>query len=251
MKLAAFAFAVLIGTVLASPASALTLNTFSLTDPLVVVQDDGIGTPETSTLFTTEIKRDQNVQNAGRRGHDGFLNNGGNVASINHFWGPSNSVDTWSLGYDGDIATLMLDGRSASLNIGPDGVWNAMTFFLRADPAAQFTTSTTTVTVTHVNGVLLDTLLSMSVTLGQQSFAAFALPNFGTITSIAGTVRFNFTLAPGASGSPNSRLGFGVSAMNVTPVPPMPPVPLPAAAPPMLAGLVLLGLAARRRRFSA
>lgn len=232
----------------AVPVAALSLNAVDMSDPRVVLQDDGIGAPEISKLFGTEIKRDQNVQNNGQRGHDAFLRNGSttNGASFGFFWGNSGTTYDWSLYYDGNLATLSIGDESATINVNPDAPWNVVSFFLRADDTTRFDTSSVTLTTTTANGQALSVPYVATATDGQVTTPALALDNFTPINNIGGKLAFSFTPKPGASGTPNSRLSAGVTGTNVTPTPPA--VPLPAALPLLLAGLGGLAVAGRRRR---
>ncbi len=235
----------------ALPSAAATLNAVDLTNASLVVQDDGSGTPEQPRLFSTEIKRDQNVQNSGGSGQDAFLRDAAtaNQVGFNVSWGASGSLVNWSLGLSGTTATLTVDGTTRNLTLA-GGNWNVLSFFLRADDTQRFTSSSVNLAVTHANGAALDTALALSVTNGQYDAGTFALPDFQTIQSIAGTVRFDFALVSGARGSPNSRLAFSMGARQVTPVVP-PPVPVPAAMPLLLGALAGLAMLRRHVRQTA
>lgn len=211
-------------TLFAVPATAATLS------PIPI----GQGTK----LFTTEIKRDQNVNNSSQRGNDVFLRNaeGFSGPSFNVNWGASGTEYDWSLSYDGDEATLVFDGVSRMIDVMPDGNLNALQFFLQARDTTRFVTSTTSVIVDMVNNMM--TSESISVTDGTTDVAFLADE---TITSVSGRVSFVFDVANGASGSPNSRLGFSIKALDVT------PVPLPAGLPLLLAGLGVFAFLRKRR----
>lgn len=198
-----------------------------------------------SKLFTTEMKRDQNVHNSGARGHDIFLRNGEAFAgpSFNQPWGASGSIYDWSLAYDGDIAVMTFAGQSRKLDVSPDGTWNAITFFLQAD-SPLFSSATTTLGVTSVNGVAAP--LTLAVTGTGKGFS-FALDRLSALTEVSGTLRFDFVVAPDARGTPNSNLGVSIKALEVTPA----AVPVPASLPLLLSGVAAVGLAARRRRRAA
>jgi hypothetical protein len=261
--LRAFALAALA----AGPASAATLSAFDILDPRVVVQDNGKGPAETVPLFSSEVKRDQTVQGNGNggAGHDMFLTNpsGHTIGSSNVTWGASGTTYGWTYAYDGVKASLTIGtrtiagnapgnsgpGNSGNGNSGNGGAsgpaWNAVSFFLRATDTTRFTSSSVTVITKMANGTPLDTPLTLSVTNGQQATPWFALGTFESIFSLSGTLKFDFVRRIGATGSPNSRLGFSLNAQHVTPA----EVPTPGA------GLLLLGalagLAAVRRRIVA
>jgi hypothetical protein len=244
----------------AAPAGAATLSAVDILDPRIVVQDDGQGTPETQALFSSEVKRDQQVQNNGQSGHDLFLRDstGRTVRSSNFGWGASGTTYAWTYVYDGTTAGLTV-GNSSIAGNAPGGTpgnsqgagagqatgssWNVLSFFLRADDTTRFSSSTVTVSVTAANGTALSTPLTLSVTNGQQTSPWYALDSFSAISSLSGTLRFDFALLAGARNSPNSRLAFSLSAQHVTPVS---GVPLPGAGLSLLGALV--GLAAVRRR---
>lgn len=222
----------------AAAAQAATLSAIDLTDTTKFLGS--------SKLFTTEIKRDKNVQNNGQRGHDAFLRNAeefATPASINFDWGASGTTYDWALAYDGDAARLTFGGQTRTLDIDPDGRWNAIQLFLNASDTTRFSTSTTSVRVTQVNGAAISGPFLQSATNGIFD-GVFALKNLGQIQSISGTLSFAFQTLPGASGTPNSRLAFNLKALEVEPS----PIPVPAAFPLLAAGLGALALAARRRR---
>lgn len=205
-----------------------------------------IATEQGTKLFTSEMKRDKNVNNGGQRGNDVFLRNGSGFAgpSFGVNWGASGSTYDWMLSYDGDLATLDFAGTTRTIDVAPDGNWNAFQFFVRASDANRFDTATTTVTVDEVNGSALATALSLSATDGSFD-KAFRLHDFATIEGLKGTLTFDFVVKAGAAGSPNSRLALNVKGLDVA------AVPVPAALPLMLGGLGGLGLLARRRRAAA
>lgn len=201
--------------------------------------DNGLG----SKLFTVEVKRDENVQNNGQRGHDVFLRNGAG------FSGPSKGLDfgasgtayNWSLSYDGDTATLAVDTVIRTLDVSPDGTWNAFQVYAKAADSKRLTTATTTVNIDSVNGAALPAATVITAT---DSFAeaAFALGGPLSFSSLSGTLQFDFDLKPGAKGSPNSRLAFGIKGLEVpvSELPPIPDGPGPSAVP-VPAGFVLMG----------
>ncbi|MEM6481618.1 MAG: VPLPA-CTERM sorting domain-containing protein, partial [Pseudomonadota bacterium] len=195
----------------------------------------GLGTK----LFTTEVKRDQNVNNNAQRGDDVFLRNGDvfQGPSFNVNWGASGTEYDWSLDYDGENATFTFDGVSRMIDVMPDGNLNALQFFVQARDLTRFATSTTSVFVDLVNGMATSESIVATDETKEMAFLANE-----TITSVSGRVSFLFEIADGATGSPNSRLGFSTKALDVA------PVPLPAGLPLLLAGLG--GLALLRKRYS-
>jgi hypothetical protein len=198
-----------------------------------------------SQLFSSEIKRDENVQDNGQRGQDAFLRNAedsATPASWNFDWGRTGSVYNWVLAYDGNIASLTLGGITRNLDITPDGTWNAVRFFLNASDASRFTTSTTDVSIETVNGAAIAPF-ARSSTDGIFD-AAFALDNLATITSLSGTIAFSFQTKAGATGSPNGRLAVNIKALDVVPT----AVPVPAALPMLGGGIAALAMIARRKR---
>lgn len=226
MKMSRVAAAIA-ASMLAVPASAATLSS--------------IATGQGSKLFTTEIKRDQNVDNGAQSGTDIFLRNGDGFSgpNFNFNWGDSGTEYGWSLSYDGDSATFVFGGRSLMIDVMPDGNLNGLQFFAQAKDMTRFDTSTTSVFVDMVNGMAASE--SIIATDGTSDVAFLADE---TIISVSGRVSFLFEVADGASGSPNSRLGFSLKALDVD----VPAVPLPAGLPLLLAGLG--GLAVLRRRSS-
>lgn len=177
------------------------------------------------TLFTSEWKRDQNVHNPGRNGHDIFLRNGSGFGgpSIQQGWGASGAVYAWSLSYDGDQATLIFDGVSRTIDLAPDGVWNAVQFYMRANDFSRFETSTTTLRVSKVNDLAVSGFERAATDSAKD--AIFALADSSEIRSMSGTLAFDFVVKDGAKGSPNSRYRVSVAAREIV------PVPLPAALP--------------------
>jgi hypothetical protein len=229
-----------------TPAMASTLSAVDLTNPAVVRQDNGVGKPEQSTLFTTQTRRNQNVQNSGQLGSDIDLlgASGTSLASKNFLWGASGTSYNWSLAFNGTNATLKVGSNTITTAVG-SGTWNVVSFFLRADDTSRFTTSTVTLSTLVANGELLTVPLVFSTTNSTLSSLNFALDGFSAITSLAGTMKFDFVRKTGATGSPADALSWGVKAQQVA------PVPLPAAMPMSLVALGLLGWAARRRRSGA
>lgn len=210
-----------------------------------------VASSETPTaIFNTEIKRDQVISTGGNSGQDVFLRDGDNsplVSTNRNNWGPSGTSYNFSLGYDGDIATLAVDGASTlMLDIDTDGVWNAVSFFVRADQANQYSSATTTLTITEANGMALDSPFTASGTIGSQFSGLFALDTMQVLSSISGFFQFDF-VATGAGGSPNSRLAVNIAGANV----PVNAVPVPAALPLLLTGIAGLGFVARRRKAAA
>lgn len=235
--LAALAFALVGGT-----AQAATLLPVDLTDTARF--------ESSRQLFGAEIKRDQNVQNSGGSGKDAFLRDGtdpNTPASFNVGWGVSGTSYAWSLGYDGNAATLMLGSTSTTLNVA-DGNWNAFSLYVRALDDARFSSVTTNFSITKVNGSDLLAPLSVSATNGNTP-GTFALDGLGPISSLQGTLAFSFTLKPGANGSPNSRVAVNFGAIEAVPVPPA--VPVPAALPLLASVIGGLAFLSRRQRKTA
>lgn len=220
-----FVTAVAVFCTCAASASAATLSSIS----------PGQGTK----LFTTEVKRDQNVNNNSQRGNDVFLRNGDVFVgpSFNVNWGASGTEYDWSLDYDGDQATLTFDGRSRMIDVMPDGNLNALQFFVRAEDLQRFASSTTSVFIDLVNGMATSESIVATNETKEMAFLADE-----TITSVSGRVSFLFDVANGASGSPNSRFGFSTKALDID----VAPIPLPAGLPLLVAGLG--GLALLRKR---
>ncbi len=223
---------------MATAASAATLSPVNLADATQY--------ESSAQLFSVEIKRDQIVKNGGGNGKDAFLRNGTETntpASENVAWGASGTSYAWSLGYDGNIAKLTFGSASMTRDISPDGVWNALGVSVRAFDPARFSSVTTTLTITKANGTALSTALLRTFTNGDL-FGTFALNDLGPITSLEGSLQFSFTAVPNANGSPNSRVGVNLYALQVTPA----AVPLPATLTLFAPVLAAFGLLARRRR---
>lgn len=192
-------------------------------------------------LFTTEWKRDRNVDNGGQRGDDIFLRNNESFAtpsSFNVSW--TGSSYDWSLSYSGGEATLVFGGVSNTIDVEPDGDWNAIEFFIRASDTTRFDTSTATVSIDAVNGTASGGF-TQSATDGTFS-GIFALAGFDSISSLSGTMSFEFDVASGAGGSPNGLLAINVKALEVA------AVPVPPAIALGLLGLGGLVLCARHQR---
>lgn len=208
-------------------------------------------------IFTTEIKRDQT--GTGRlSGHDVFIRDGDNnpIESENFTFGASGTSYDFMIGYDGDIASLDFNGAGApgALSVDTDLnlEFNALRLVLKGDDdgKAGFVNESTVVTIAEVNGMAVDQTFQ-AVEGGGKFSQIMALDELATISSIKGTVRFNFE-GGGLGGSPNSRMQFSVKALNlgssneqggaVTPV----PVPTPLAL--LLASMGGLGLLTRRRK---
>jgi hypothetical protein len=205
-------------------------------------------------IFTTEFKRDENTLGNQQRGHDIFLRNAGEFAgeSTTLDWAGSGRRYDWSIGYDGDVATLLFRaGRSEiirqTLDVTPDGHWNAFQFFISARDRGNnplFTTASTSVTVTSVNGMATSTTAQATKGVdGGVTDVAFWLGG-EKIEQITGSMTFDFGTTD-ANGSPNSRLAVNVKALEVA------PVPVPAALPMLLAGLGGLAYVGRRRKRAA
>ena len=204
-----------------------------------------IATGQGDKLFTTEIKRDQNVDNNAQRGHDVFLRNGEGFSgpSFNVNWGASGTSYDWSVSYDSDEAFLTFAGFDPiKIDVDPDGDWNAFQFFVRASDNTRFENESTTVTVDEINGMAT---VFEAIGDGNGAFdKAFTLSDLSVIETIRGTVTFDFDILDGAKGSPNSRLAFNLKALSIDPA----VVPVPAALPLFLTALAGLGAVARRRR---
>lgn len=80
-------------------------------------------------VFTTEVKRDENVNSNSQRGHDVFLRNQEAFAgpSFNLDWGASGTAYDWLLSYGGDEATFTFAGRTLRLDVVPDLRWERST----------------------------------------------------------------------------------------------------------------------------
>ncbi len=198
-----------------------------------------------SQLFSSEIKRDENVQDNGQRGHDAFLRNAessATSASWNFDWGRSGSVYDWVLAYDGNVASLTLGGITRNLDITPDGTWNAVRFFVNASDTSRFTTSTTDVSIQTINGAAIAPFARSSADRALR--CNFRAGQLATITGLSGTIAFSFQTKAGATGSPNGRLALNIKALDVVPT----AVPAPAALPMLGGGLAALAMMARRKR---
>jgi hypothetical protein len=201
------------------------------------------GTGLGSTLFTAEVKRDENVQNNGQRGHDVFLRNGAGSGSTSKGldFGASGTVYDWSLSYDGDTATLAVDTLTRTLDVDPDGIWNLFRVYARAADSGHFTTATATLNILGVNG---SNLANPTVIAATDGFAEAVLALGGPLpfTSLSGTLQFDFDPKPGAKGSPDSSLVVGIEAFEVS----MAFEPILQGGPstsavPVPAGVVLMG----------
>lgn len=93
--------------------------------------------------FTFELKRDRTAKDDGQRGSDAFLRQAGEFAGpdFDLDWGTGGSEYRFGLAYDGEISALEFTGRSLTLDVEPDGVWNGLRFFLRADDLTRFLSS--------------------------------------------------------------------------------------------------------------
>jgi hypothetical protein len=160
--------------------------------------------------------------------------------------------------YDGSVASLSVGGQTSTVDVNPNGPWNALSFFLRAD-STRFDTSSITVSLATVNGQNISFMgteapLTFAVTDSQGGPSTvglgITLDGFSTIQSVGGTFAFNFVPKAGATGSPNSALQFSTKAYNVTEPGPA-PIPLPAAGWLLLTALGGLAFAGWRRNRAA
>ncbi|MEM9352627.1 MAG: PEP-CTERM sorting domain-containing protein [Planctomycetota bacterium] len=180
-----------------------------------------ISPPSDTKLFTTEIKRDEEVDGP-QRGHDAFIVNAGDssVNSAPFNWGASGTTYDWSVAYDGNTATLGFSGGiSLPLDIDPDGVWNAIKIITRSNDTTNFSAAKVTVVVEDANGSPLDAPQSFMAELDQFNEVTLALSDGSNFTSLAGTITWDFTPAPGAGGTPNSRYAFNLKALTAIPEP--------------------------------
>ena len=229
------------------------LAAFASTASAASVLASGSPLPDADKLFTTETKVDQNVGGQ-RRGHDVFVRKGATFTggSAGKTW-TSGILYDWTLTYDGDVASLDVDGSTASFDV-LDGSWNSFTLITRAnnrtrksDGAKLFSDAKSEVSITGINGHALSTPLTQTALLDQFVESSWTLADFGPITAMTGTLLFDWTATDSSlfNGSPNSALGFGLKAGNVA------PIPLPAAAPMLIGALGGLGVLSRRRRKTA
>jgi|GEM_PF-5213434 len=196
-------------------------------------------------LFTTEVKFDQNVNNNSQRGHDVFLRNGEQFTgpSSNNFWPGSGTTYNWSLTYDGNTASFVFGGLPAlTLDVNPDGNWNAFRLDLASTDSNRFESASVSVSVTGVNGGALGASVDSSASLVGNTVADYQFNDFETLTSLTGTMRFDYVVADGETGSPNSRLRFNIKALSTT------QLPEPASLALFTLGLVGLAAATRRSR---
>ncbi len=173
-------------------------------------------------IFTTEVKRDQNVNNNGFRGSDVFLRNGDGFAgpNFNVPWGTSGTSYDWLLAYDGDEATFTFNGTSLQIDVDPDLDWNAINLIARSTDSGRFSFAESTVTVSTVNGMTLpdpQPVFSAELVEFNENFRITSTGE--SFTSIGGTFAFDFQIQDAASGSPNSNYSFLVKALNVQAVP--------------------------------
>lgn len=208
-------------------------------------------TPVAQTeIFNTEIKRDQ-TGNGGQRGADIFLRDADNnpIRSGNFNFGASGTEYDFMIGFDGDIASLDFNNLGIpvdSVDTDLDLPFNAFRLFIKGDDEgkAGFTNESTVVKITEINGMAITGANTFTASEGGGALDQIvALDSLADISSIKGTVQFNFE-GGGLNGSPNSRMQFSLKALNVTPV----PVPAPLAL--LLASVGGLGLLARRKKLA-
>ena len=214
-------------------------------DAAALTMLDNSAADSLTKLFTTEVKRDQVVPGGGGSGRDVFLRNNVLFTGPNQdfAWGSSGSQYDWLLEYDGDQATFTFDSLTPlTLDVDPDGDWGAIRFFIQAD-SDLLSNEKTTVTVDSVNGMAVSETLSA---MGNKVDTSFVISGASNITSIGGTLQFDFDVNDGVNGSPQSRLGFSLKALSAPA-----PVPVPAALPLLGTALVGAGLLGWRKRKSA
>ncbi len=201
-------------------------------------------------LFTTEVKFDKNVNNNSQRGHDVFLRNGSQFSgpSTNFAWPASGTTFNWSLSYDGNTASFVFGGLPAlTLDVNPDGNWNAFRFDLKSSDTNRFDSATVAVSVTGVNGGAV-TPVNLSASLSSNVVEDYQFMSFQSLDSLTGTMRFDYDPKDGATGSPNSRLRFNIKALSVLNPPTTTDLPEPATLGLFVLGLGGLAAGARRRR---
>ncbi len=202
-----------------------------------------IAIPDDAKLFTQETKVDQNLVGGQTRGKDVFIRTGatftGDGADLT--WVNGQSYD-WTLSYDGDVATMQVGSSIASYDV-LNGNWNAFLLGTNAQNrsngnASLFTSASSAVTIASVNGSALGTAITQTSNLGEYKESVFSFDG-GTLSSLAGTVTFSWQ-DDGWNTSPGGRLNFVLKGAEVA------PVPLPAGAPLLLAGIGAI-VALRRR----
>ncbi len=226
----------------------LTMSTTAQSATLVPIDlTDATRIESARSLFGAEIKRDQNVNDNGARGNDAFLRDATSpsASSFNVGWGVSGTAYAWSIGYDGNIATLSLGSESKLVDVS-DGTWNALSLFVRASDDALFSTVTTLLSITKANGSDLLAPLAVSATNGNTP-GTFSLDGLGPISSLEGTLSFSFATIPGATGSPNSRVAVNFGAIEAVPA----AVPVPAGLPLLVSAIGAVAVLSRRRRKAA
>lgn len=206
-------------------------------------------------IFTTELKRDRNVNKnglGGQRGHDMFLRTGdtfsGNSANIS--WGSSGTVYDWSLSYDGNVGQFVVGNQTLNLDIDPshDDFWNAMTIIVRSNDTRRFNDALVDVTIDTVNGMAAGGMTIFHAALGEYNEVQLAMNGGGIFQNLSGTMRFNYDVVANGKGSPNGRLAFIVKGLQIAGlVPNTESVPAPPAAALLLVGLGVVAWSRRRK----